>query len=114
METWRNITKRQRFKLRGIVLGKLWMGGKAAYPARESSGDDSDLLIKKAKEDLESKSLDAGMGFEYLMGAMLTLETITIISHEGKDYHRSDFEILFIGDLNFEEKEFLARAEAGL
>ena len=99
------------YKLSGIVYGKLWGGGYGAYPAEKLNSNDRETIIKEAKKLLRSGGLDSGMGFEYLKGAYLNIEEIEKIEKGGKEYKRSDFEGLFIGDLTEKEQDFLTEKE---
>lgn len=99
------------YKLSGIVLGKLWGGNLGGYPAEKLSGNDKNKLIKIAKKMLKDGGLDSGMGFEYLKGAYLTIETIETIEKDGKDYDNSSFDDMFIGKLTEKEQDFLLNCQ---
>jgi len=91
----------------GVVYGKLWGGGYGAYPARKIEAKTKTELLKKAKTDLKSGSLDSGMGFEYLKGAILIIKEIESIIVKGKEFKNSEYIEEFIGDLTEKEKDFL-------
>lgn len=95
------------YKATGLVYGNYWGGGAGSYNARTLCGDDYDKLIEKIEESIKDGSLDAGMGYESLKGAMMQIETITDVLIEGKTYSNRASEIVFLGDLTDDEVEFL-------
>ena len=98
---------KKNYKINGFVYGNYWGGGKGAYKSQSYKGDDLNKLMEEIKEDLEDGSLDGGMGYESLIGAILDIETIETIKYKGKEYHKSEYEIEFIGELTEEEENFL-------
>jgi len=95
------------YKITGFVYGNYWGGGKGAYKSESYEGEDLDKLMKTIKEDLESGTLDSGMGYESLIGAILDIETIEKIKYKDKYYYNSDYSIDYVGDLTEEEEDFL-------
>jgi hypothetical protein len=95
------------YKSKGYVLGNLWGGGVGAYPAEKLEASTKAGLIKKAEKMLADGSLDSGMGYESLIGAILDIETVEQIEKYGKAYFRSEFDWHFIGKLTEEQKNFL-------
>lgn len=95
------------YRSTGLVLGNYWGGGKGSYEARPLRNDDREALLKEANELLKTGGLDNGMGYESLIGALLDIEVITSIEINGKIFTNTDNEIIFIGDLTEEQKEFL-------
>lgn len=96
------------FESKGYVLGNYWGGGSGSYPCKKLGSDISkeDLLNQNIKA-LNDGSLDSGMGFESLIGALITIETIRTIEFEDRIYSNSEFNEHFIGVLNDEQEEFL-------
>lgn len=96
------------YKSNGIVLGNYWGGGSGSYNARTFSSDISkEDLIEQNQKALESGELDSGMGYESLIGALITIETKTVLIHESKPYENKEYENVFIGNLTEEQEEFL-------
>lgn len=95
------------YRSEGLVYGKLWGGGEGAYPARKLERMNRDTLLAKAKEMLEDGSLDSGMGYEYLIGALLVIEEIETITVNELDYQRSEYEYIFLGHLTEDQRQFL-------
>lgn len=96
------------YKSNGIVLGNYWGGGSGLYKATTFHSDISiEDLIEQNKKALESGALDSGMGYESLIGALITIETKTTIEYEGKEFTNKEYEDVFIGDLTDEQMEFL-------
>ena len=97
----------KNFIARGLVYGKNWGGGFGAYASREIREKTKAGLLVRAKADLKSGALDSGMGFEFLAGALLDIEEIETIKIKGKEFKRSEFKSIFIGDLTEKEQNFL-------
>ena len=95
------------YKITCIFYVHYWFCGEGTYKAESLEGEDLKELIKKAKKMLKDGSLDSGMGYESLIGALLTIEKIKTITKNGKDYQNSEFENLFIGNLTDKQIEFL-------
>jgi len=94
------------FKSTGLVFGNYWGGGKGSYSARKLSSDTKEGLIKEATEGLNG-SLDGGMGFESLIGAILFITKTTTIMHDGKPFTNDEIEEVFIGELTESDEDFL-------
>ena len=99
------------YKSSGIVYGNFWGGGEGAYqaenlPYKRDPYKSKKALLKEATEMLDGR-LDSGMGYESLIGAMLEIEEIETIKKNGKQFTRSEFETVFIGDLTDKQKDFL-------
>ena len=105
---------KEKFESRGVVLGNLWGGGTGAYKAKTLKADTKEELIKQATEKLNDGSLDGGMGFESLIGAILDVETIETVEVNGKSFTHSEIEIEFLGDLTEEEQDFLIEAQMNI
>lgn len=97
----------KRFECTGLVFGNYWGGGSGAYKARSLKANSRAKLIKQAIDALNDSSLDSGMGYESLIGAILHVEIIETVVINGEEFSRSDFEIEFIGNLTEEQQEFL-------
>lgn len=95
------------YKSTGIVLGNYWGGGKGSYKATSFSSDSYENLIEQNQNALKDGSLDSGMGYESLIGAILNIEKIETIEFEDKKFTHTSSELEFIGDLNEVEIEFL-------
>ena len=95
------------YKSNGLVYGNYWGGGAGSYQAENLEGKTFKSIIKQAEEGIANGSLDAGMGFESLKGALLEIETIETIEKNGKEYTNIESELQFIGDLSENEMNFL-------
>lgn len=96
-----------RYEATGNVLGNLWGGGQGGYSASPVNGNTLEELLTKAEDMLADGSLDSGMGFESLIGALLKVSTITTVIIDGKEFTNTEIETYFIGDLSEKEIEFL-------
>jgi hypothetical protein len=98
-----------KFKATGHILGNLWEDdGFGGYRATPIEADTESELIRIASEKLKDGSLDAGAGFESLLGALLVIEKITTIEIDGDIFTNQKFETVFIGDLTKDQKEWLS------
>jgi len=98
-----------KFTATGNVLGNLWGSGKGGYHATQITADTESEIIKIAKEKLKDGSLDAGAGFENLIGAILIIEKVTTVEIDGDLFTNKKVGLAkYIGALNKKEKEFLA------
>src|SRR6476620_3874646 len=95
----RNVPFKETYSATGIVLGNYWGGGKGTYSAKRLSGyASSEELLKKAEEMLKDGSLDAGMGYESLIGARLALTKTTTIVLDEQEFTNQITVGHFIGD----------------
>lgn len=101
--------KKQRFEGTGFVLGFLYLGDMGGYPSKKIKAETRKELLEKATDMLADKSLDSGMGFDTLKGAMIDIKCIETITIEGKDYENENSEPVFLGELTPEDMEFLER-----
>jgi hypothetical protein len=94
------------YKATGIVLGNFWGGGSGSYPARPLNDTTLEGLMKQANDGLDG-SLDSGMGYESLIGAMLNITTKTEMMFEDKLFTNKETETVFIGELTEAQQDFL-------
>ena len=99
--------KKKSFKATGFVLGNYWGGGTGAYPTIEFTADTKEELLEKAKVALEDGSIDSGMGYESLIGAVLDVTVSTAIEFEGDEYVNEKYEFDTVGILTDEQYDFL-------
>ena len=96
------------YKAQGYVLGNYWGGGSGAYPTIQFEADSISELNNKIDEALKDGSIDSGMGYESLIGAMMDIEIIETITVNDKEYTRSEFDYgVAYGKLNEKEIDFL-------
>lgn len=98
------------YRATGVVLGRLWGGGEGMYPSRPVQADTLEQLRAEAQKALEDGSLDGGMGFERLIGALLDVEATITKTIDGKEYYRNEYHEMELGDLTDEQLEFLREA----
>lgn len=97
-----------KYKSSGFVLGNYWGGGIGAYEARKLSSDESEEdLIKLNEKALSDGSLDSGMGFKSLLGAVIYINVITTIIYKDKTFTSTETTCTFIGTLTEDQKDFL-------
>jgi len=99
--------KIKTFSASGFVYGYFWGGGEGAYPMRNVTANSLDELLTKANNGISDGSLDSGMGFESLTGAMMLIKEETKTFIEGKPYINTEYSVEFIGELNDEQLDFL-------
>tara|TARA_Y100000310_G_C20501580_1_gene724266 strand:- start:516 stop:839 length:324 start_codon:yes stop_codon:yes gene_type:complete len=98
---------RTEFKAKGMVIGNYWGGGKGGYPARQITSDTKEQLFKDIDNALKNGSLDSGMGYESLIGAVMEIETTEYITENNKEYSKKDYELKSFGNLTDDEYYFL-------
>lgn len=94
------------YKSQGLVLGNLWGGGRATYPAREVEAESFENLIAQNQKMLKSGTLDSGMGFDGLRGAVLYIRKIETKKDGFK--RESMLEPVYVGELSDLERVELA------
>ena len=92
-----NITH-EFYTQKGIVVGKLWGGGKGCYEARSYSAETLDELKEKLQKAFELGSLDKGMGFERLVAASVQIVDKSTITIDDKEYTHTDVSNFILGD----------------
>ena len=97
----------KKFGASGLVLGNLWGGGEGSYPIRKLNADTREELLSKAIDMLNDGSLDSGMGFDSLRGALLEITTYNSFSVNDKIFLNEETETVFIGELTPEQQNFL-------
>lgn len=95
-----------KYESTGLVYGNFWGGGQGSYPARRLEAGTKEELLKQAKEGLDG-SLDGGMGYESLIGAMLNITKFTTTNIDGKEFVNKEHETEFVGELTEEQVDFL-------
>ncbi len=96
------------YKATGIVLGNCWGGGQGGYPAEVVIATNRASLIHQIENTIKDGSLDSGMGFESLVGALMCVEAIDTREIDGKTFIAIDYEDEYFGDLTPEQEEQLA------
>lgn len=99
--------KKITYTAKGTVLGNLWGGGKGAYPTTVITGDSMEEVIEKAEKALNDGSLDSGMGYESLIGAVLDVEVKTRINIEDKPFFNREWEQITVGKVDEMDYDFL-------
>jgi len=108
------MTKTLKVIATGLVLGNYWGGGHGIYAMTVLEADSKEELLKLANEGLKDGSLDDGMGFESLRGAMLDITLKTSITYEDEEYINEKYQFDSVGTLTVEEYDILERTLLGL
>jgi hypothetical protein len=95
------------YKATGIVLGNCWGGGICGYAATEIRATNRASLVQQIENGLKDGSLDSGMGYESLIGAIMVIDTIDSREIDGKAFIAHDYENDFFGDITPEQEEML-------
>lgn len=103
----KTMEKKISYKAKGMVLGNYWGGGSGAYPTNWFFADTKEELLEKAKQSLADGSIDSGMGFESLIGAVLDITKVTVIEVDEEEFTNESFEFDSIGELTDEQHDFL-------
>jgi len=99
--------KRVSYTATGLVLGNTWGGGRGTYATVSLQADTKEELLAEANRLLVDNRLDNGMGFESLVGAVLSVTKQTSIEFEGDEYINDKYEIEVIGTLSEDEINWL-------
>ncbi len=95
------------YKATGIVLGNNWGGGVSGYAATEIGANSLREIREEIEKQLDSGSLDSGMGYESLIGAVMVIDTIDKREIDDKTFIAHDYENEFFGDMTPEQEETL-------
>jgi len=98
------------YRATGIVLGNCWGSGQGSYPAIEITATNGASLVQQIENGIKDGSLDDGMGFESIVGALMCVETIDVREIDGKTFTAIDYEDEYFGDLTPEQEKLLADA----
>ena len=91
----------------GLVYGRDWGFNYISYPSISLQNDSYEGLITEANKALANGSIDSGMGFESIMGALLETTCTTSVEIEDYEFKHASIDTEFIGDLTEEQIEFL-------
>jgi hypothetical protein len=105
--------KQIKFTAKGFVLGNYWGGGQGAYPTTRFTANTKEELLEQANKALKDGSIDSGMGYESLVGAILEIKCITKVEIDGQDFFNHEIEEEFIGKLNDDQADFLTECMFG-
>ena len=98
----------KEYESKGIVIGNNWGGGVSGYAANQYFSNNKSKILKTLRENFKSGALDGGMGFESLIGAIVTVTTIETLIIKGKKFvARQDEEVRFGNKMTDSEVEFL-------
>lgn len=92
------------YKAKGLVIGNCWGGGECGYASERLVASTKKEIMKQADNGLANGSLDSGMGFERLQGAIMEVTKITTTKIKGKEFINEETEINIIGKIS--EKQF--------
>ena len=97
----------KRISTTGFVFGNCWGGGTCGYNARHINGTVLKEVKATALNMLEDGSLDSGMGYESLYGAILKakIEDIRIIN--GREFVCTRYKVFSVGKLSRQEREHI-------
>jgi len=99
------------YRSSGLVYGNYWGGGEGAYPAENGYSTNLKELKEDIKNGIKDGSLDSGMGYESLKGAVMKIETIRSEVIKGREYTNNSFKRVYFGNLTHQEKCFLASCD---
>ena len=98
---------KKSYSAEGLVLGNYWGGGSGSYPARELYDTTVEGLRSQIEDGLKTGSLDSGMGYVKLIGALMRIIVTTTVFIEGKEFTNEDWELEYFGELTEEQIDFL-------
>ena len=89
----------KRYSTIGYVWGHCWGGGEVGYTAKQLKANDMKSIKEQAIEGIENKSLDTGMGFEKITGALLLVKIEDVITIDKKEYINTEYQNLVVGNI---------------
>jgi len=95
----------KRITVTGIVYGNCWDGRQCGFKAREIKGGTLKEVKATANRMFENGSLDSGMGFESLTGAVLEAKILTIKIINGEEYVNTKYQTITIGKVTEFQRE---------
>ena len=95
------------YKATGIVLGNCWGGGQCGYKAESLTATNRASLVQQIENGIKDGSLDSGMGYESLIGAIMEIDTIDSREIDGKTFIAHNYEEEIFGDVTVEQQEML-------
>lgn len=98
--------KKVSYVAKGQVWGNAWGGGKIGYASKTVKAYSLKELREKILAGIKNGSLDSGMGYESVYGAVMEVKTIATITVNGEEYEHIDYEVNAYGDID--EKEYEA------
>ncbi len=101
--------KKVKWFAKGYCYGNYWGGGKGAYKTIMFTGDSEESLKEKITKAIDDGSIDSGMGYESLIGAIMEIKRHTTIDIDGEEYTNTHTDIQMFGDLSEDVQEFLTR-----
>ena len=67
----------QKYYAEGYCWGKYWGGGEGGYEATHYEADSLEALKEMINVGIDDGSIDGGMGFEQMLGARMSLRSVT-------------------------------------
>ena len=98
---------KKHYDAKGYLIGNLWGGGQGAYPTIRWGEMSKEALIRQGNKYLEDGTLDSGMGFESLVGAIASVTITTTKIINGEEYIHTDYDEIMIGNLNDDQINLL-------
>lgn len=98
------------YKATGLVFGNYWGGGKGAFQSTPITASSRAEIIAQAEKMLDDGSLDGGMGYESLNGAILDVQETKTVEVNGEVFSKQSSQYEFIGKLTTDEEDFLEEA----
>jgi len=93
----------KRYIAKGIVWGNCWGGGQCGYTSHILKASSMKKLNKQIEEGISNGSLDSGMGYEKVVGAVMSIEVREEIKvargSSYKPFTHSDYNIKTYGDI---------------
>lgn len=103
-----------KFYAEGYCWGKSWGGGEGGYEATQYEAKTMQELEEMINAGIKDGSIDGGMGFEQMLGARMSLRSVTVIeiadteSLNGEYRKVEHFADESFGDLSDEAEECLS------
>lgn len=96
-----------KYIAKGLVVGNCWGGGVVGYAAETVIARQLPALKRNINRMLENGTLDSGMGYESLIGAIMEITKIHTIIKNNKEYNSTESSVEIFGDFGDIEEEWL-------
>ena len=97
----------KEYKASGWVLGNCWGGGKVWYQSNKYQSKTLKGIEKEIQKGIENGSIDSGMGFESILGAIIDITEIEKIdTGDGEPFKRENSMYNTFGEIEDKAQEY--------
>lgn len=100
----------------GYCWGRLWGGGEGGYEATQYEASNLETLREMINTGIKDGTIDGGMGFERMLGALMNIRQVSVIEIVGSEFFSGEYKRVSyleqetFGELSDEAEECLSNA----